>query len=95
MKPQPVGDLKFVRASHRSPYGLIASEWRKEAGVFDWQITVPANTTATVFVPAKEASRVSEGSQPAAHSPGVEFLRMSEGRAVFRVGSGDYHFVSK
>ncbi len=30
MRPEPVGDLRFAKASHRSPYGLIASDWQKE-----------------------------------------------------------------
>jgi alpha-L-rhamnosidase len=30
MRPTPVGDLTQVKATHRSPYGLIASEWRVE-----------------------------------------------------------------
>jgi alpha-L-rhamnosidase len=95
MKPQPVGDLKFVRATHRSPYGLIASDWRKEGGSFDWRISVPANTTATVCVPAGSSERVTEGGKPASRSPGVKFVQMERGYAVFSVGSGDYHFLSK
>jgi hypothetical protein len=36
MRPEPVGDLQFVKASHRSPYGLIASDWQKQGDVFRW-----------------------------------------------------------
>jgi alpha-L-rhamnosidase len=95
MKPYTVGDLTFVRATHRSPYGLIASEWRKQGEKFDWKITIPANTTAEVYVPATDSKRVTEGGKSASKSKGVEFLRMDDGRAVFRAGSGDYHFISK
>ena len=42
MRPEPVGDLQFVKASHRSPYGLIVSDWQKQDGGFRWNITVPA-----------------------------------------------------
>ena len=69
MRPEPVGDLQFVKASHRSPYGLIASDWQKKDGVFRWNITVPANTTATVYVPAKSAESVTEKRQ--ARIPGA------------------------
>ena len=55
MKPTPVGDLKFVKATHESPYGLIRSEWHRNGKKFDWQIEIPANTTATVEVPAADA----------------------------------------
>jgi len=95
MKPQPAGDLTFVRATHRSPYGLIVSDWKKDGGTFDWQIEVPANTTATVFVPAKSIERVLESGMFARNAPGVKFLRMENGRAVFNVGSGKYHFTSQ
>jgi alpha-L-rhamnosidase len=93
LKPYPVGDLTFVRATHRSPYGLIASEWHTEGGRFDWKITVPANNTASVYVPATSVDGVVESGKPATKAEGVEFLGMEKERAVFRVGSGDYHFV--
>jgi alpha-L-rhamnosidase len=94
MRPEPVGDLKFVKASHRSPHGLIASEWQKKDGVFVWDITVPVNATATVFVPAKAVQGITESGKPASGARGVRFLRQEQGRAVFEVGSGNYRFRS-
>jgi alpha-L-rhamnosidase len=81
MKPTPVGDLTFVNATHRSPYGLISSEWHRDGDKFDWQIEIPANTTATVFVPAGKLGRVTESGKPV----------MSN----LELGSGKYHFVSE
>jgi alpha-L-rhamnosidase len=95
MRPEPVGDLQFVKASHRSPYGLIASDWQKKDGVFRWSITVPANTTATVYVPAKSAESVTENGKPAVQADGVKLVRMENGRAVLSVGSGNYCFESR
>jgi len=94
MRPQPVGDLKFVKATHRSPYGLITSEWHRQDGKFDWRITVPPNATATVYVPAKNADDVMEDGKLAGKAGAVEFLRVENGRAVFQVGSGAFHFIS-
>jgi alpha-L-rhamnosidase len=94
MRPEPVGDLQFVKASHRSPYGLIASDWQKQNGVFRWSITVPVNTTAIVYVPAKTAESVTESGKPAAQARGVQFISTEQGRAVFKVGSGQYSFQS-
>ena len=51
MKPYLVGDLKSAKGTHRSPYGLIASEWRQDGGTFRWDIEIPANSTATVYIP--------------------------------------------
>jgi alpha-L-rhamnosidase len=95
MRPEPVGDLQFAKASHRSPYGLIASDWQQKDGVFRWDIAVPVNTTATVYVPAKNAENVTESGKPAAQAPGVKLVKTENGRAVFSVGSGNYRFESR
>jgi len=95
MKPHPVGDLTGVTATHRSAYGLIASEWKREGGSFQWQITVPPNTTATVFVPAAALAAVTEGGKPVVQSRGVKFLREEGGDVVCSVGSGRYEFRSR
>ncbi|MCL5020121.1 MAG: glycoside hydrolase family 78 protein [Bacteroidetes bacterium] len=94
MKPYPVSNLRFVRASYLSPYGLIRSDWHMKGTVFAWDITVPANTTATVYIPAGKESDVTEGGRKASNAEGVKFLRLEDGRAVYEVGSGNYRFVS-
>jgi alpha-L-rhamnosidase len=92
MRPEPVGSLTFVRATHRSPYGRIASEWRKDEKGLHWNITVPVNSTAMVYVPAQSAEAVKESGDPANRARGVKFLRMESSRAVFEVRAGTYHF---
>ena len=87
MKPTPVGDLTFVKATHESPYGLIASEWRRDGKKFDWRIEIPVNTTATVYVPGTDPEKIS--------ADGVKARRFENGRAIFELGSGKYHFVSE
>jgi alpha-L-rhamnosidase len=92
MKPEPTGDLTFAKATHHSPYGLIASDWRKDGNQFDWQIEIPPNTTATVYVPASGLKNVSLDSRAA--KTGVKPDRFENGRAIFELGSGKYHFTS-
>jgi alpha-L-rhamnosidase len=95
MRPRPVGDLKFVKATHNSPYGLISSEWHRYGSLFDWQIEIPPNTTAAVLVPATRPELVLEGGKLASASQSVQFVVAGKDYAAFRVGSGKYHFVSK
>jgi alpha-L-rhamnosidase len=95
MRPEPVGDLRFVKASHRSPYGLIVSDWQKQDGLFRWKVTIPANTTATVYVPATSAESVMEKGKPISQAHGVKLVKMEDGRAVLSVGSGTYSFESR
>ena len=95
MRPQPTGDLKWARATHRSPYGLISSEWKKAGESFSWDVMVPANTTATIYVPAKAAESVLESGKPVARSRGLTFVKMEKGAAVFEAASGRYHFATQ
>jgi len=92
LRPYPVEGLTFVKASHRSLYGTIGSHWRRENGRFLFDVTVPANTTATVYVPAKNAGKVTESGRPADQAPGVKLARQENGAAVFEVQSGNYSF---
>ncbi len=94
MRPQPVGDLRFADASHRSMYGEIKSSWKIEKDRFIWEVTIPANTTATLYMPADCAAEVTEQGLPAGDAEGVKYIRMEQDRAVFIVGSGSYSFVS-
>ena len=87
-RPQPVGDLKWVRASYDSVRGTIASEWRQEGNRFKLKVRIPPNATATVFVPAKSASDVTEGGQSLSQARGLKFLRQEFDRAVITVESG-------
>ncbi len=50
------------------------------------------NTMATVHVPSASADAVTEGGMPAARDPGIKFLKMVQGGAVYWVGSGNYTF---
>ncbi len=94
LKPAPVGDLTRVRASYDSVRGRITSAWRRDGRQFAWDATIPANATATVYLPADAVANVRESGQPVAQSAGVKFLRMENGAAVFAVGSGSYAFTA-
>jgi len=86
--PQPVGDVTWARASYQSIRGPIVSDWRRDKN-FTLKITIPANTTATVYVPVKPGATVK------ASSPLARFLRNEDHCAVYATGSGDYKFVSE
>ncbi len=95
IQPQPVGDITWVRAQFNSIRGKIVSDWKRNGDKFALKVSIPANTTATVFVPAKTSTGVTESGKPASSSRGVKFLREENGCAVFEIGSGDYDFESR
>ncbi|MDH4239767.1 MAG: glycoside hydrolase family 78 protein [Phycisphaerae bacterium] len=92
--PQPGGGSSYAKAGYESIHGKIKSFWEIKDGKFTLNVTIPANTTATVYVPAAKPESIAESGIPAAKSEGVKFLRMEAGRAVYEIGSGDYVFVS-
>jgi alpha-L-rhamnosidase len=95
VKPHPGGGLTDAEAKQRSIRGDVAARWHAAGGRFSLALTVPANATSTVYVPARDAASVTEGRVPADRAEGVELLRMDEGYAVYRVGSGSYRFESR
>ena len=92
--PQPVGDVTWAKASYDSIRGKITVDWKRTDGNLTLKTTIPANTTATVFVPAKAESKVTESGVAAEHSAGVKFLRREGDRMVYSVSSGSYEFRS-
>jgi alpha-L-rhamnosidase len=93
MHPRVIPGLTFAKASLDSPQGKISSSWQARNGEFHWDIVVPPNATATVYVPAKDAETASESGKPVGQSEGVKFLRLENGAALFEVGSGSYAFT--
>jgi alpha-L-rhamnosidase len=93
LKPQPGGGLSYAKASYQSIHGKIVSDWKLDGAKLSWNITVPANTTATVYVPAKDKKTVMEGGAAAEKAEGVKFVKMEDGAAVYEVASGSYKFT--
>jgi len=94
MKPNVLGDLTYVDTSFKSSYGRIISNWKLEKDKFIWNITIPANTTATIYVPTLNKEEVMEGNKLASKSDGVSFIGSDDKRAVFKIESGEYTFRS-
>jgi alpha-L-rhamnosidase len=94
IRPAVVGDLTWVEAVYNSVRGRITSTWKRDGGRLTLNVTIPPNTKAMVYVPAKDAFSVTEGGRTAARSSGVRFVRMDGDVAVFAVASGSYMFSS-
>ncbi|WP_091380507.1 family 78 glycoside hydrolase catalytic domain [Mucilaginibacter mallensis] len=91
IKPEPVGDVTYAKASYDSPYGIIATDWKKRNGDFDLMVQIPVNTTAVVYLPAKPGTVITEDGKPVNKS---QLLGYKDGRALIKTGSGIYHFIA-
>jgi alpha-L-rhamnosidase len=94
IRPRPCGELTWLKSRYESIHGPIQSDWKIAGGRFELRVEIPANTTATVYVPAGDAAAVTESGKPAAEARGVKFLNMEDGNAVFAVQSGTYEFAA-
>jgi alpha-L-rhamnosidase len=86
--------ISWVKAHYDSINGRIESAWKMENGVFTLDLTIPPNTTASVFLPGATAERTSEGgaSLTTAMIAGIRsFAPMGDALKV-EVVAGTYHF---
>ena len=90
--PQVVGAVTSVEGTYHSPYGTIVSEWKKSGNSFRLDVIIPANSTAIVYLPAAANAVIKESNRPVAGKSDVKLLRRENGKQVFKIGSGSYHF---
>jgi len=95
IKPYVPPGLAWVRAEVNSIKGLISSKWNYQNNQFELDILIPGNTTAKVYVLAKNVDQVTESGTSKNSAPNVKFIQMQQQYAVFEVGSGAYSFISR
>ena len=85
MKPDFNAGLTFVNASYESIYGLIKSDWKKNKNTLEWKVTIPANSSALVYLPTTNASDVKVNKQKVDKNSKIEKNKM-----VLELPSGTY-----
>jgi alpha-L-rhamnosidase len=99
IRPGVVGDLTWVRSHFDSPHGRIVSNWKLTGRRLTMNVTIPANTTATIYVPAwpgkpdESVEEITESGKPVASVKSIKSLNTENGSAVFAVESGSYEFT--
>lgn len=89
MEPVFPEKLKHVNASYISPYGKIESNWNRNGEKLKWNITVPANTTATIRIPSRFGVKINP------EQSGIHSTKESDNTLIIEVGSGKYVFQSQ
>ena len=90
--PRPGGGLTYARARYDSVNGPVSTHLTIADEGLQLDVTIPANTTATVFVPARDAESVTEGRRPIREVEDIEVKGVDDGCIVLSVGSGEYQF---
>jgi alpha-L-rhamnosidase len=95
IQPHPYKRLDYARASFESSYGTISSGWERKGDKIIIKVSIPANTTATIVLPATDASKVTEGGKPISGDNFFVDLNSAGNKVMFETGSGDYVFEIK
>ncbi|RYY17170.1 MAG: alpha-L-rhamnosidase, partial [Chitinophagaceae bacterium] len=93
IKPEVVGDISFVKGSFKSPYGLISSEWKSTDKRFELRVNIPANSGATVFVPANKESAISVDGKILKNRKELNPAFLKNNKFEIRLKSGEYMIV--
>lgn len=92
IKPELTGDIRFVDAAFISPYGKIISQWKRDNNILQMNVTIPVNTSATIYIPAGPDAIIKESGLAVEKVPGISFAGREDGRWLYRTGSGSYNF---
>jgi alpha-L-rhamnosidase len=87
--PHIGGDFSYAKASLKTYYGNVSSSWKVDSNEIIFDVEIPCNTKATIYISAQHIESVRENNLPViANQKEGEYL-------VTEVGSGSYHFVIK
>jgi alpha-L-rhamnosidase len=87
IRPQPVGDITSASGTFHTPYGWASTDWKKQANTFTMTVTIPANSSANVYLPVKSGQAV--------YINGKRRFRAADETTLVKCGAGKYLFVVK
>lgn len=88
MKPDFSVSLEYVKASYQSNYGRISSNWKKKRNKLYWDITIPANSTAKIYVPQTELKKIKLNGNKLTNS---SFAKILANSTLIELPSGTYY----
>ena len=91
LRPATIESVDWVNCHYKSQYGKIVSSWKIEENQFSWEVSIPVNSTATVYIPG---TGITEGGTPVKDADGTTFVKREDGASVYKVESGNYRFES-
>ncbi|HRH47354.1 MAG TPA: family 78 glycoside hydrolase catalytic domain [Panacibacter sp.] len=94
VQPHIGGGFTNASASLKTYYGTLSNSWKVESGKILMDVEIPANTTATIYIPAANADAVTESGKALSAVSDLTVTGMEDGYVVVNVGSGMYHFAA-
>jgi alpha-L-rhamnosidase len=94
ISPDPVEKIKWAKTSYNSVFGKISCEWVNDVDGFSIRTEIPFGCNAFVIIPGNSNKKITVNGIPANTSKAVVYVKTKSGRSIFRIGSGEYTFVS-
>jgi alpha-L-rhamnosidase len=92
LKPHFVKGLDNFEAIHNSPYGMIISSWKREKDSILYSVTIPPNSTATIFL---EGETILENGKDISGISEIKASRTANDMTLINTRSGKYSFSFK
>jgi alpha-L-rhamnosidase len=90
VQPHPTRKLNYAKASFESSYGTVSSGWERKDGKIIVKVRIPANTFASIILPAE--SGISESGKPLTGNPIFLSVKGAKNQTIIEAGSGEYVF---
>lgn len=91
-EPDPTGKMKWAKGHYDSPYGRIKSSWNISGDSCHFYFLIPANTTATFYLPMQNNTIILLNGKP--FSPSNNYLSVEDGKIKINLPSGTFHFTT-
>jgi len=93
VQPHPGGDFTYMTANLKTGYGNAASHWKIAGNQLIMEVEIPVNTTATIYIPAASADKITESGKALSASKDITVAGKEGEYVVVKAGSGKYVFV--
>ena len=95
IKPHVGGGFKNAAATLQTYYGTASSGWKIITDKILFDVEIPPNTTATIYLPAKATEAITENGTALSAIKDISITGSEEGYVILKVGSGKYNFEVK
>jgi alpha-L-rhamnosidase len=93
LHPQFDASLGEAKATYDSSYGPITSNWKADGNTINWDVVVPANTTALLSFPSDVTTQILEGGKDVRQSAGIAPVLRDDHHTIYEAGAGSYSFT--
>ncbi len=95
VQPHISDSFTTASASLQTYYGTLSNTWTRDTlnHTLTMDVEIPANTTATIYVPAANIADVTESGKALQKQNEIKTNGVQKGYVMINVGSGVYHFL--